>query len=133
MPGAATTADPAAAQTERLPAGAPEPTPSERRGLPLPDAPGRYMAIECGEQTTLLQLVRPVTHVGRGLDCELRLDDHLVSRRHAIVVMRSGGARVLDDRSANGLVVNGVRVSESRLHHGDVIVLGRTVLRYVEA
>ena len=71
-------------------------------------------------------------HVGRGLAADLRLDDNSVSRRHAIVVPRPSGARILDDRSANGTLVNGRRVQQADLHDGDVIVLGRVVLRFLE-
>jgi pSer/pThr/pTyr-binding forkhead associated (FHA) protein len=73
-----------------------------------------------------------VTHVGRGLSADLHLDEGSVSRRHAILVRRSSGARILDDRSANGTFVNGRRVTQADLHSGDVIVLGRVVLRYLE-
>jgi pSer/pThr/pTyr-binding forkhead associated (FHA) protein len=39
---------------------------------------------------------------------------------------------VLDDRSLNGVVVNGARVREAVLDDGDTIVIGRVVLRYHE-
>ena len=55
-----------------------------------------------------------------------------MSRRHAILVHRPAGARILDDRSANGTLVNGRRVTQAELCSGDVIVLGRVVLRYLE-
>jgi pSer/pThr/pTyr-binding forkhead associated (FHA) protein len=47
-------------------------------------------------------------------------------------VVREQGTVVLDDRSLNGVFVNGARVSSAILRHGDVIALGRAVLRYVE-
>ena len=37
-----------------------------------------------------------------------------------------------DDRSANGTYVNGRRVTDAELSDGDVIVLGRVVLSYLE-
>ncbi len=48
-------------------------------------------------------------HIGRGLSADLHLDENSVSRRHAILVPRPGGARILDDRSSNGTFVNGRR------------------------
>jgi pSer/pThr/pTyr-binding forkhead associated (FHA) protein len=39
---------------------------------------------------------------------------------------------VLDDRSSNGTFVNGRRVQQADLSDGDVIVVGRVVLRYLE-
>jgi pSer/pThr/pTyr-binding forkhead associated (FHA) protein len=39
---------------------------------------------------------------------------------------------ILDDRSLNGVQVNGVRVSEAELKDGDVVLVGHVTLRYVE-
>jgi pSer/pThr/pTyr-binding forkhead associated (FHA) protein len=91
-------------------------------------APGRYLAIEDGELTRLVALHQAVTHVGRGFTAELRLEDQSVSRRHAVIVDDTDGTRILDDRSANGTLVNGVRVTDAQLHDGDVIELGRVAL-----
>ncbi len=54
-------------------------------------------------------------HIGRGLTAGLRLDDASVSRRHAILVPRPSGARILDDRSSNGTFVNGRRIQQADL------------------
>ena len=42
----------------------------------------------------------------------------------------SGGYRLIDEGSANGTVVNGARISEVDLAGGEVIMVGRTVLRF---
>lgn len=97
-----------------------------------PVEPGRYIEVQGSEQALMIPLSGEVMHVGRGLSADLRLDDSSVSRRHAILVPRPSGARILDDRSANGTFVNGRRVQQAELHNGDVIVLGRVVLRYLE-
>ncbi len=97
-----------------------------------PLEPGRYIEIQGPERTLMLPLGSEVMHVGRGIAADLRLDDSSVSRRHAILVPRPGGARILDDRSANGTYVNGRRVQQADLRSGDVIVLGRVVLRFLE-
>jgi pSer/pThr/pTyr-binding forkhead associated (FHA) protein len=91
-------------------------------------APGRYLAIEDGEVMRLIALHQAVTHVGRGFSADLRLDDQSVSRRHAVVVDDGAGARILDDRSANGTFVNDVRVTDAHLQDRDVIRLGRVEL-----
>src|SRR5271166_4918140 len=103
------------------------------RALPVaPVEPGRYIEIQGPDQTLLIPLAAGPMHVGRGLAADLRLDDNSVSRRHAIIVPRPSGARILDDRSANGTLVNGRRVQQADLRDGDVIVLGRVVLRFLE-
>jgi pSer/pThr/pTyr-binding forkhead associated (FHA) protein len=49
-----------------------------------------------------------------------------VSRRHALIVLTdTGDLRALDDRSLNGLFVNGERVDWSPLSDGDELEIGR--------
>jgi pSer/pThr/pTyr-binding forkhead associated (FHA) protein len=101
---------------------------SARRGSASGDlAPARYLLADDGEAFTLGDAV---THIGRGFAADVRLDEHTVSSRHAIIVARPTGLRILDDRSTNGTIVNGRRVDEAELHDGDVVVLGRVVLTY---
>jgi hypothetical protein len=51
-----------------------------RLGVPVALAtPGRYLAIDAGDETLLLRLARDITHIGRGLAADLRLDDDRVS------------------------------------------------------
>ena len=66
-----------------------------------------------------------MVYIGRSFTAGLRIDDHSVSRRHAIFVRRGGRTKVLDDRSLNGTFVNGRRVEEAELRDGDVVVLGQ--------
>jgi hypothetical protein len=93
---------------------------------------GRCIQVQGAEEALLIPLGREVTHVGRGLAADLHLDDSSVSRRHSILISRPSGAQILDDRSFNGTFVNGRRVEQADLHSGDVIVLGRVQLRYLE-
>ena len=95
-------------------------------------APGRYLAIEEGEITRLVPLHGPVTHVGRGFSADVRLDHQSVSRRHAVIVAHPRATRILDDRSANGTLVNGRRVNEATLHDRDRIELGAVTLVFVD-
>jgi pSer/pThr/pTyr-binding forkhead associated (FHA) protein len=94
--------------------------------------PGRYLSLEHEGATRLIALQRPITHIGRGLVADVRLEDSHVSRRHAIVALRGEGARVLDDRSSNGTFVNGRAVTVAHLTDGDVLRFGRAVFRYTE-
>jgi pSer/pThr/pTyr-binding forkhead associated (FHA) protein len=97
---------------------------------PIRDA-GRYLLVDDGEQR-LVRLAPGVTHLGRGFTAQLRLEDAAVSRRHAVLVNRSRGAALLDDRSANGTFLNGRRVISAPLADGDVIELGRVVITFLE-
>ena len=89
-----------------------------------------YLEIETGAERRVVPLRDDVIHVGRGLSADVRLDDATVSRKHAVIVRRDEGAFILDDRSMNGVVVNGQRVREARLEDGDEILLGRVGLRF---
>jgi FHA domain-containing protein len=97
-----------------------------------PVEPGRYIEVQGRDQTLLIPLGRDTIHIGRGLAADLRLDESSVSRRHAILVPRPSGARLLDDRSSYGTFVNGRRIQQTELRDGDVIVLGRVMLRYLD-
>jgi hypothetical protein len=106
---------------------------TRERLIPEAGAPaGRYLGVERDGGTGLIPLERPITHIGRGLVADVRLEDSQVSRRHAILAVRGDGARVLDDRSSNGTFVNGRPVTVEYLTHGDVLRFGRAVFRYVE-
>ncbi len=66
------------------------------------------------------------TRIGRSVTADVRLDDPSVSRRHALIVSEVGEAlRVLDDRSLNGVFVNGETVEWGKLADGDELVIGR--------
>jgi FHA domain len=106
---------------------------TRERAIPAIGAPpGRYLSFEHGAVTMLIALERPITHIGRGLIADVRLEDSHVSRRHAIVAVRGEGARVLDDRSSNGTYLNGRPVTVAPLTDGDVLRFGRAVFRYAE-
>jgi hypothetical protein len=106
---------------------------TRERAIPAVGAPpGRYLSFEQGAVTMLIALERPITHIGRGLIADVRLEDSHVSRRHAILAVRGEGARVLDDRSSNGTYVNGRVVTVAHLSDGDVLRFGRAVFRYTE-
>ncbi|HEY1450911.1 MAG TPA: FHA domain-containing protein [Solirubrobacteraceae bacterium] len=97
-----------------------------------PSGPGRFLEIQSPGETLLIPIEAGVMHIGRGLSADLHLDEKSVSRRHAMLVERPTGPRLLDDRSSNGTFVNGRRIVQADLHNGDVILLGRVVLRYLE-
>ncbi len=66
--------------------------------------------------------------IGRSSGCHLVLDDGLVSRRHAQIVVTSDRAVVEDFGSANGVFVNGRRVAGSEpLKSGDELTVGKQV------
>jgi pSer/pThr/pTyr-binding forkhead associated (FHA) protein len=95
--------------------------------------PGLYLAYEDSGRRIVLPVAREWTRIGRSLAADVRFDDSTVSRRHALIVNQPDGVRVLDDRSLNGVYVNGERVEWSRLSDGDEIVVGRHSLWFLDA
>jgi pSer/pThr/pTyr-binding forkhead associated (FHA) protein len=94
-------------------------------------APGRYLAIPDGEDVFVLPLGR-LTRIGRRATSDIVIDDSTVSRRHALVLDRGGAPVIADDRSLNGVFVNGRRIREARLVHGDEVRIGDRIMRYLE-
>ncbi len=93
---------------------------------------GDYLAYAGEERAEVVALEPGWTRVGRSLSADLRFDDPTVSRRHALVYREPGaGARILDDRSLNGIFLNGERVDLAELADGDEITIGRFTLFFL--
>ena len=106
--------------------------PVGRASITMPRiAPGRYLAVEDGEDMVLYAL-SDLMHIGRSPSADIVLDDASVSRRHALVTRRGDATVIRDDRSLNGVTVNGVRVAEKQLADGDTIAVGHVAMRYIE-
>lgn len=83
--------------------------------------PRAGLCLELGETSTL----------GRSPSCELCLEDSKISRRHAVISMERGRARLTDLGSRNGTLVNGNRVDgELFLQAGDQLQLGDSTMVY---
>jgi pSer/pThr/pTyr-binding forkhead associated (FHA) protein len=78
-----------------------------------------------GERRNLVGVIE----LGRDPAAALVVDDELVSRRHARIAPRDGGAVVEDLGSSNGTFVNGEEIhAPTRIDPGDQVVVGVTVL-----
>jgi hypothetical protein len=82
-----------------------------------------------------LILSRPEVTIGRAESCDIGLfGDAAVERLHARILQRGGDYFLADNGSPSGTFVNDRRVGEPvPLRSGDVIRLGRNVLRFREA
>lgn len=88
----------------------------------------RLELVSPSEESRTVVLTRPVTTIGRGADCELRLEDTGVSRRHAEIRVDVGGATLTDLGSTNGTAVNGKPVRSRELTDGDRLTVGTTTM-----
>ena len=104
-----------------------------RRAFTVPRlSSGRYLAVEDGEELVVIGIGSRPLHLGRSPAADVMLEHLSVSRRHAVVATRGEVVVVLDDRSLNGIVVNGERVGEAVLAHGDEIRLGDVSIRFLD-
>jgi hypothetical protein len=96
---------------------------------------GHYLAFdEGGGDYAVIRLEPGWTRIGRSTAADVRFDDATVSRRHALVVLTEDGElRALDDRSLNGLFVNGERVEWAPLSDGDELEIGCYRLHVLQA
>jgi hypothetical protein len=63
--------------------------------------------------------------IGRSPECQITIEDPLVSRQHARILIDDRGARVVDLGSRNGVRINGNLIrGESALRHNDRVRLG---------
>ena len=69
--------------------------------------------------------------VGRTAACALQLSSESVSRQHAELRAAGEGVRVKDLGSANGTILNGIRVTEAHAIHNDVLMFGSVAFRVV--
>ena len=64
-------------------------------------------------------------HIGRGDECEVRIDDAKVSRRHVLVSCERGYWSFQDLRSANGVFADGHPLEAADIRRSLTITLGR--------
>jgi DNA-directed RNA polymerase subunit RPC12/RpoP len=92
---------------------------------------GDYLAYEDDDRVHVVPLQDGWTRIGRSLSAHVRFDDPTVSRRHALLYRDESGARILDDRSLNGVFRNGERVELAELEDGDELAVGRFRLHFM--
>lgn len=83
-----------------------------------------------GGEHTEIDLTEGSHRIGRSITADIQLEDPMISRKHAVIERSGPSIRVLDDRSLNGVFVNGERVELQRpLGDGDEVQIGGFVLR----
>lgn len=89
------------------------------------DSPGQMPRYRLRFHLREVDLQRAITSIGRSEECEIYLEDSLVSRRHARILLKEGVAIIEDLDSRNGVLVNGRRIDgPERLVDGDRLRIG---------
>ena len=78
--------------------------------------------LELGERATL----------GRSQECDLQIKDVESSRVHSEVFLRDGDYHVRDLKSSNGTLLNGEKIDERILTHGDRIQIDAIVVEFID-
>jgi len=78
---------------------------------------------------TVIELKLPVGvdrewSLGRGQLCDVVLEDPTVSNLHAIIRWENGCWEITDNRSTNGVSVNGKKVNRTLFESGDTVTIG---------
>jgi two-component system, cell cycle response regulator len=89
------------------------------------------LTVVAGPQAGVMFTLGPLTILGRGKGCQIRIDEPVISREHARI-RRVADGYVLDDLgSRNGTFVNGAPVTSHELAEGDRVSFGsQTNLRF---
>lgn len=96
--------------------------------------PGYHLALRERGEISTFALGEGWTRIGRCGAAEICLDDPSVSRRHAMLCSEEGHQpRLLDDRSLNGVLVNGRKADVAELSEGDELTIGRHRLYLLHA
>ena len=75
----------------------------------------------------VFQLTAPITNIGRRLSNQLVIENKHISRVHAQIRTVRGRYFIVDLKSTGGTFVNGKRIEQAMLHHGDKISLAGVI------
>ena len=87
-----------------------------------PTGPGMGSRYPLGEESMI---------IGRGTDCNIRINDNSVSRRHARIQPCHDGYYAVDLQSTNGTFVNDVPATMYKLKDGDYLRVGNCIYRFL--
>ncbi|MGC4029761.1 MAG: AAA family ATPase [Steroidobacteraceae bacterium] len=90
------------------------------------------MVVTDGRTVGELPLRPGRTVIGRTPDNDLQIDSRFVSRHHCQIVSTPNACVIEDLNSTNGIVVKSKRVRTHNLNDGDVVVIGRHELMYID-
>jgi len=76
---------------------------------------------------------KDLLRIGRARDNDIVIENLSVSRNHARIKREDGHYYLTDLNSANGTLVNGVRVTKTEVFHNDQVAVGKHVLLFLAA
>ena len=98
------------------------------RGLVLELLSTSWSSPQIGQ---LFQLQGGRMVIGRNLNCEVWIDNQMVSRQHAAITEHPGQCQIIDLKSASGTYVNGASITGSvELNDGVVMRISCIAMRF---
>lgn len=91
---------------------------------------GKLIVTDSNGQTREYPLTKERIAIGRHPDNDVSLNDKAVSGHHAVVITILQDSFLEDLDSTNGTQVNGRQIAKHPLSNGDVITIGRNVLKF---
>ena len=79
---------------------------------------------------TRFQIGRQRVGIGRSSENAVRVEDSEVSRFHAAIQWQASGFTLVDLGSANGTLLNGVRIETAAIVDGDQLQVANTLLAF---
>jgi pSer/pThr/pTyr-binding forkhead associated (FHA) protein len=103
----------------------------------------KYMALIAqlhdGVAINKCPLDQPKLTIGRSSDCDIFIDDAVVSTKHAVIERENDPVSkaqidyyIHDLASTNGTLVNGETVTRQKLNHNDVIRIGWVNFKFID-
>jgi general secretion pathway protein A len=93
---------------------------------------GRVIVATEGRTTQEMPLKVGRIIIGRTADNDLQVDSRFVSRHHCQIITGADGSVIEDLNSTNGIFVQGKRVRRHHLNDGDIVVIGKHEIMYVD-
>ena len=96
------------------------------------DVLARIIVAHSGDRVEERPLRQGRLIVGRTPDNDLQIDSRFISRHHCQIVTTLEGSMLEDLNSTNGVYVKSKRIRRHHLNDGDVIVLGKHEIMYLD-
>lgn len=93
--------------------------------------PARLVMVSSPAPGAEFSISKPEVMIGRLEELDLCISHRSISREHARVTQSDGQFEIEDQRSANGVRVNGGVVKKAPLRAGDIVELGQVRFRFV--
>ncbi len=120
-----------AARTNRMRAGIAAPAPAPRP-VGSDEVLARIIVAHGGEHVEERPLRVGRIIVGRTADNDVQVDSKYISRHHCQITTTADGSVLEDLNSTNGVYVKSKRVRRHHLNDGDVVVLGKHEIMYLD-